>query len=164
MVILGYQVFIKCKYAFVCTVLFRVCLMSAFGFLYLHCVCLLHSCLCVFRLHGGQLMHILYWASENSSGPSVIVCLCVTDTSKTGGKASLATQVVSEPNLQLNVWLAWTTILSVTYPVCSYVCECGVGSARKRQGNACAQTCLLILCRVKLITAELNRKSSPRTR
>lgn len=95
------------------------------------CVPAAYSCLCVFRLHRGQLVHILCWASQNSSGPSVIVCLCVTDTSKSGGeKASLATRVVSEPNLQLSVWLAWTTILSVAYPVCSYVCECGVGSAR----------------------------------
>ena len=64
--------------------------MSALGLVYLHCVPMPHTCMCLFRLRGGQLVHLFYWASQNSSGPSVIVCLCVTDTSKSGGKASLA--------------------------------------------------------------------------
>ncbi len=95
-----------------------------------------HTSLCVFGLHHGQFVHLFYWVSQNSSSPSVIVCLCVTDTSKSGGKASLAAYAVLEPNLQLAVWLACTTILSVACPVCSYVCVCvcvcvcGMGSAR----------------------------------
>lgn len=97
--------------------------MPAFGFVYLHCVHILHTCLCVFRQHRGQLVHLFYWASQNSSGPSVIVCLCVTDTSKSGGKASLAAQAGSAPNLQLKVWLACMTILSVAHAA-TCVCVC----------------------------------------
>lgn len=65
-----------------------------------------------------------YWASQNRSGPSAIVCLCVTDTSKSGGKASLAARAVSQPNLQFSVWLASMTILSAVYSMRSYVCVC----------------------------------------
>lgn len=57
----------------------------------------------------------LYWLSQNSSRPGVIVCLCVTDTSKNRVKTGLAAPAVSEPNLQLSVWLACTAILSAVY-------------------------------------------------
>lgn len=53
----------------------------------------------------------LYWLSQNSSHPGVIVC--VTDTSKNRVKTGL-TAAVSEPNLQLGPWLACMAILSAT--------------------------------------------------
>lgn len=78
--------------------------------------------------------------------PCVTVCLCVTDTSKSGGKASLAARAVSQPSLQLSVWLACTTILSVACPVCGYVCVCAcVWCGVCQIGDACVKPYLLIL-------------------
>lgn len=135
-VIFSHQVFIKCKHTLcVPNVCFWICVFK---------LCAITAYLAVCRLHHGQFVHLFYWASQNSSGPSVIVCLCVTDTSKSRGKASLAARVVSEPNLQLDVWLACTTILSVAHPACSYVCvyvfvhvPCGVCQTETR-GCLCA--------------------------
>lgn len=47
--------------------------------------------------------------------PGVIVCLCVTDTSKNRAKTGPAAPAVLEPNLQLGVWLARMAILSAAY-------------------------------------------------
>lgn len=71
MVILSHQVFIKCKYPFVCDMWFSVHPMWAFWVcVYLHCA--LHTCLCVFSLRHMQ--PLFYWASQNSPGPQ---CDCV---------------------------------------------------------------------------------------
>lgn len=91
MVIPGLQVFIECQYVFVYSMCISVHI-DCFG-----------SCVCVSIHASSQKACALYWLSQNSSGPGVIVCLCVTDTSRNREKTGLAALAVSEPNLPLTV-------------------------------------------------------------
>lgn len=107
-VIPGLQVFIECQYVFVYSMCISV-----------HIYCFGFS-VCVSIHAWSQKACALYWLSQNSSGPGVIVCLCVTDTSRNRAKTGLAAPAVSQPNLLLSVWLACMAILSASaYRVCA---------------------------------------------
>lgn len=90
------------------------------------------SCVCVSIHASSQKACALYWLSQNSSGPGVIVCLCVTDTSRNREKTGLAAPAVSEPNLPLSVWLA-----SILSALAYRVCVCVRGRLMCEGGSAC---------------------------